>query len=56
MIGVGLWLALNKTKVGMMIRAGVDDRAMLSAAGVNVRLLFVARLRDRRHAGRASPA
>ena len=26
----------------MMIRAGVDDRAMLSAAGVNVRLLFVA--------------
>jgi branched-chain amino acid transport system permease protein len=41
-IGVGLWLALNRTKVGMMIRAGVDDRAMLSAAGVNVRLLFVA--------------
>jgi branched-chain amino acid transport system permease protein len=40
-IGVGLWLALNKTKVGMMIRAGVDDRAMLSVTGVNVRLLFV---------------
>jgi branched-chain amino acid transport system permease protein len=40
-IGVGLWLALNKTKVGMMIRAGVDDRAMLSASGVNIRLLFV---------------
>jgi len=40
-IGVGLWLALNKSKVGMMIRAGVDDRAMLSLTGVNVRLLFV---------------
>jgi len=41
-IGVGLWLTLNKTRLGMMIRAGVDDRAMLSAAGVNVRTLFVA--------------
>jgi branched-chain amino acid transport system permease protein len=41
-IGVGLWLVLNKTKLGMRIRAGVDDRAMLSVAGVNVRALFVA--------------
>jgi len=40
-IGVGLWLALNETKFGTMIRAGVDDRAMLSTTGVNVRLLFV---------------
>jgi branched-chain amino acid transport system permease protein len=40
-IGVGLWLALNRTKFGAMIRAGVDDRAMLSTVGVNVRLLFV---------------
>jgi branched-chain amino acid transport system permease protein len=39
-IGVGLWLLLNRTRVGMMIRAGVDDRAMLSAAGVNVNLVF----------------
>jgi branched-chain amino acid transport system permease protein len=39
-IGVGLWLLLSKTRVGMMIRAGVDDRAMLSAAGVNVNLIF----------------
>ncbi|HYF42399.1 MAG TPA: branched-chain amino acid ABC transporter permease [Ramlibacter sp.] len=39
-IGVGLWWLLNKTRVGMMIRAGVDDRAMLSAAGVNVNLVF----------------
>jgi branched-chain amino acid transport system permease protein len=39
-IGVGLWLLLNKTRVGMMIRAGVDDRGMLAAAGVNVNLVF----------------
>jgi len=41
-IGVGLWLVLNRTKIGMMIRAGVDDRAMLSASGVNVQLVFAA--------------
>lgn len=39
-IGVGLWLFLNRTAVGMMIRAGVDDRAMLAATGVNVQLVF----------------
>jgi branched-chain amino acid transport system permease protein len=39
-IGVALWLFLNRTRVGMMIRAGVDDRGMLSAAGVNVNLVF----------------
>jgi branched-chain amino acid transport system permease protein len=39
-IGVGLWVFLNRTRVGMMIRAGVDDRAMLAAAGVNVQLVF----------------
>ncbi len=39
-IGVGLWLLLNRTRVGMMIRAGVDDRGMLAAAGVNVNLVF----------------
>jgi branched-chain amino acid transport system permease protein len=39
-IGVALWLFLNRTRVGMMIRAGVDDRGMLSASGVNVNILF----------------
>ncbi|MFZ2737943.1 MAG: branched-chain amino acid ABC transporter permease [Burkholderiaceae bacterium] len=39
-IGLGLWWLLNRTRVGMMIRAGVDDRAMLAAAGVNVNLIF----------------
>jgi branched-chain amino acid transport system permease protein len=39
-IGFGLWWFLARTKVGMMIRAGVDDRGMLSASGVNVQLVF----------------
>jgi branched-chain amino acid transport system permease protein len=39
-IGVGLWLWLHKTRIGMVIRAGVDDRHMVSALGVNVQLVF----------------
>ena len=39
-VGVGLWWLLNKTRLGMTIRAGVDDRGMLSAAGVNVNRVF----------------
>jgi branched-chain amino acid transport system permease protein len=39
-LGVLLWVFLNRTRVGMMIRAGVDDRAMLAAAGVNVHFVF----------------
>jgi branched-chain amino acid transport system permease protein len=41
-IGIGMWLALNRTRIGMMIRAGVDDRDMLSVLGYRVQLLFVA--------------
>ena len=39
-VGLVLWLFLNRTKVGMMIRAGVDDRQMLAASGVNVQRVF----------------
>ena len=39
-IGFGLWWFLARTRVGMMIRAGVDDRGMLAASGVNVQLVF----------------
>ena len=39
-IGLLLWGFLNRTRVGMMIRAGVDDRQMLAASGVNVQLVF----------------
>jgi branched-chain amino acid transport system permease protein len=39
-IGVVLWGFLTRTRVGMMIRAGVDDRAILAASGVNVQRVF----------------
>jgi branched-chain amino acid transport system permease protein len=40
-IGIAMWLALNRTRVGMMVRAGVDDRDMLAATGVPIQLVFV---------------
>src|SRR3546814_9331672 len=39
-VGIALWLFLNRTRLGMMIRAGVNDRDMLAATGVNVQLVF----------------
>ncbi|MEO1089785.1 MAG: branched-chain amino acid ABC transporter permease [Pseudomonadota bacterium] len=41
-IGVGIWLVLNRTRVGMLIRAGVDDRDMLAASGVQIQYVFLA--------------
>jgi branched-chain amino acid transport system permease protein len=40
-IGVGMWLILNKTRLGMLIRAGVDDREMLAATGVRINVVFL---------------
>lgn len=40
-LGVAMWLVLNRSRVGMLVRAGVDDRQMLAATGVRVQLLFV---------------
>jgi branched-chain amino acid transport system permease protein len=39
-LGVLLWLWLKRTRTGMVIRAGVDDRAMVSALGINIQLTF----------------
>jgi branched-chain amino acid transport system permease protein len=39
-VGVGLWVWLKKTRTGMVIRAGVDDRQMVSALGINIQLTF----------------
>ncbi len=41
LVGIAMWLALNKTRIGMMIRAGVDDRDMLSATGARIQWVFV---------------
>jgi branched-chain amino acid transport system permease protein len=40
-IGLAMWLVLNRTRIGMIVRAGVDDREMLSAMGVPIQLVFV---------------
>ena len=39
-IGLALWFFLTRTQVGMKIRAGVDDKDMLAATGVNVHRVF----------------
>jgi branched-chain amino acid transport system permease protein len=36
-----LWLLYNKTQIGAVVRAGVDDREMVNAVGINVDRLFV---------------
>jgi branched-chain amino acid transport system permease protein len=41
-VGVLMWLVLNKSRVGMLIRAGVDDREMLAASGVRIQWVFLA--------------
>jgi branched-chain amino acid transport system permease protein len=39
-VGIALWLWLYRTKTGMVIRAGVDDRQMTSALGINIQITF----------------
>jgi branched-chain amino acid transport system permease protein len=39
-VGLLFWLVLRGTRVGMVVRAGVDDTAMTSALGVNVQWVF----------------
>jgi branched-chain amino acid transport system permease protein len=36
-----LWLLLNKTRLGALIRAGVDDPEMVEAMGINIRRVFL---------------
>jgi branched-chain amino acid transport system permease protein len=40
LIGVGLWLLIKRTRYGKIVRAGVDDRDMVAALGINVQLVF----------------
>ncbi len=37
---VGVWLVLQRTRIGMIIRAGVQDSEMVEALGINVRQVF----------------
>ncbi len=42
LLAAGLWLLLEKTRTGAMIRAGVDDMEMARGVGIPVSLLFTA--------------
>jgi branched-chain amino acid transport system permease protein len=42
LIGLGLWWLITRTRFGKIVRAGVDDREMVSALGINVQLVFAA--------------
>ena len=37
---VAVWILLKRTRIGMVIRAGVQDRQMVEALGINVRQVF----------------
>jgi len=39
-LGTLLWLWLTKTRMGIIIRAGVDDEPMVRALGINISLVF----------------
>lgn len=41
-VAVGLYLLINKTKVGMLVRAGASNRTMVRALGVNIQALYTA--------------
>lgn len=40
LVAVGLWWLVNRTRVGMLVRAGADDREMVSALGIDIRRLY----------------
>ena len=42
LLAAGLWLLLEKTRTGAMIRAGVDDMEMARGVGIPVSMLFTA--------------
>lgn len=40
-VGILLWLLYHRTQLGAVVRAGVDDREMVGATGINIGLLFI---------------
>jgi branched-chain amino acid transport system permease protein len=41
-VAVGLWYLVTRTRVGMLVRAGADDREMVDALGIDIRKLYTA--------------
>jgi len=39
-LGLGLWYIQERTRLGAIIRAGVDDREMVDAIGIDIRVVF----------------
>ncbi|NNL72046.1 MAG: branched-chain amino acid ABC transporter permease [Silicimonas sp.] len=39
-VGIGLWWLIEKTRVGVQIRAGENDREMIAALGVDISKLY----------------
>ena len=39
-VAIGLYLLISKTRLGMRIRAGENDREMIGALGVNISILY----------------
>ncbi len=39
-VAILLWYVVTRTRLGMLIRAGASNRTMVSALGVNIRLLY----------------
>ena len=40
LIGIGLAIVQSKTRIGAIVRAGVDDRETISSMGINIRWVF----------------
>jgi branched-chain amino acid transport system permease protein len=41
LVFIALWLLINKTRLGALIRAGVDDAEMVEACGIDIRRVFL---------------
>ena len=39
-VAVLLWYVVTRTRLGMLIRAGASNRTMVSALGINIRMLY----------------
>ena len=55
-VAVALWLMVDWTRLGAMIRAGVDDAPIARVVGIKVSQLFTLGVRAGRGAGRLSAA
>lgn len=40
LVALGLYLLINRTRIGMLVRAGATNRDMVRALGVDIRLLY----------------